>query len=481
MQIASKEGFIWEVATLTDGELRALLSLARSGATELAWARLDGLEDASVSGHASFLTLKGRLLKDRARKTNGTERAHLFAQSGEAYAAAAHLRPTDSYPLINAAAMALFAGDEALAKARASAALALIEDGIDPGETPYWRAATRAEALLLLGQDAAARVSLSAAINDAPQAWEDRAATLRQFAFLLNHRGQPDDWLDQLRPPPVLHFSGTLAIAPGDTEAALAIREAISRIAPGSGYGALAAGADIIAAEALVEGGAELHVVLPCAVDIFRALSVAPFGDRWTARFDRLIQTATSVECCFDTSALTRASVRQADAVVMGLAVSRSDLYECQARSLQVRRAGTAGGNGIWRASGRNLIDLAVETAAGTESAKVLPEGNIHFHLAQGKSEEPVLTVHPTFHHAMATANRDVCTAICCSLDDAQEPGIAEAMGMLKNAMPDAVLASRNVAFAALAEGACRHVEPLGEMALSSGQVPVFMLAFDGA
>ena len=55
-----------------------ILSLARTGATSLAWdafvsARLDGTEEVET------LTLKGRLLKDRAKQAAGAERAALFA------------------------------------------------------------------------------------------------------------------------------------------------------------------------------------------------------------------------------------------------------------------------------------------------------------------------------------------------------------------------------------------------------------------
>jgi hypothetical protein len=193
-------------------QISAILSLARSGATSRAW---EAFASAGLDARAddpAALTLKGRLLKDQARAAAGSERTTLFAESGAAYAAAARLRPTDSYPLINAAAMAVFAGDAASAETLAAMALSLIDDGIDPGETPYWREATRAEALLLLGRDAEAEQSLSSAITHAPQAWEDRAATLRQFGLILSARGQSTDWLDPLRPPPTLQYSGILRI-----------------------------------------------------------------------------------------------------------------------------------------------------------------------------------------------------------------------------------------------------------------------------
>ena len=111
-----------------------ILSLARSGATSRAWeaflaAGLNGVDEVEI------LTLKGRLLKDRARLAIGLERAELFAQAETAYERAAALHP-DSYPLINASAMALFAGERVQSELLANKVLHLIETGADKGETP---------------------------------------------------------------------------------------------------------------------------------------------------------------------------------------------------------------------------------------------------------------------------------------------------------------------------------------------------------
>ncbi|HEV7232657.1 MAG TPA: tetratricopeptide repeat-containing protein, partial [Sphingorhabdus sp.] len=90
------------------GSIKAILALARAGATSRAWEALvaSGLD--SAAGDPKALTLKGRLLKDRARQNSGEAAGSLYVQSARAYADAAALRP-DSYPLINAATMSLFA------------------------------------------------------------------------------------------------------------------------------------------------------------------------------------------------------------------------------------------------------------------------------------------------------------------------------------------------------------------------------------
>ena len=61
------------------------------------------------------------------------------------------------------------------------------------------------------------------------------------------------------------------------------------------GYGALAAGADILVAEAMLARGAALHVVLPFPVAAFKAASVTPRGADWLPRFDAALARAASL------------------------------------------------------------------------------------------------------------------------------------------------------------------------------------------
>ena len=53
------------------------------------------------------------------------------------------------------------------------------------------------------------------------------------------------------------------------------------------GYGQLACGADILIAEALLDRGGELHVVLPFAEEDFIKSSVAVGGAEWIARYEK--------------------------------------------------------------------------------------------------------------------------------------------------------------------------------------------------
>ena len=256
-------------------ELRhlAVLALARAGATSSAL-RLDaqwGLrhaEDAELSG------LYPRLLKDIAL---GTRRPADAEAAAAAYAALWH-RHRDGWHGINAAAMALLAGDRAAAAAIAGVVAAL------PDRGDYWSAATRAEAALLLGDAAAAAAWLRHADARAGADLSCRATTRRQLRWEAALLGADPSLADLLAIPDTIHFCGLIPDAPAD-EAAL--RAELDRALAGVGFafGSLAAGGDIAVAEAALARGIAVTVILPFPADLFVERSVRPAGEHWVARF----------------------------------------------------------------------------------------------------------------------------------------------------------------------------------------------------
>ena len=174
-----------------------------------------------------------------------------YAEAGEAYAASAQGEP-GSYPLINAATLALLGGKGARAKSLAQDVLNMLDENPLEAETPYWLAATRSEALLLLGQEAEAREALSDAIRKAPQAWEDHAATIGQFRLIVSELGVDAGWLERHLPPASLHFQGVMQLPTDETALHGEIDKWLAQKNIGFGYGALAAGADIVVAETLL-------------------------------------------------------------------------------------------------------------------------------------------------------------------------------------------------------------------------------------
>src|SRR5262249_60113957 len=106
------------------------------------------------------------------------------------------------------------------------------------------------------------------------------------------------------RRPAVLHYAGNIIGArggagrsPASAESGVAARicELLTARNVGFGYGSLAAGADILFAEAWRARGAQLHVLLPFRLDDFINESVRPAGQQWIKRFEACLANAKSV------------------------------------------------------------------------------------------------------------------------------------------------------------------------------------------
>ncbi len=274
--------------------LLPIIAHARAGALDHALRLFQDAGLDAVTDDAAVLSLKGRLLKDQGRRANGEQRRAFYARSAEAYGAAGAMNWA-TYPLINAASLSLLAGEPERAAALAQKVLDRLDRGDAEPDTPWWREATRAEAELLLGRTHEAWLTLQGAVALAPRAWEDHASTLRQFALILEAQGAPSDWLEPLRPPRSLHFAGHLGVDPDDAELAARVARLLEAENIGFGYGALAAGADIVIAEALLARGAALCLVLPASRAAFRTASVETFGEAWGRRFDAVLARAETI------------------------------------------------------------------------------------------------------------------------------------------------------------------------------------------
>lgn len=360
--------------------LPAIIALARSGALDRARRLFNeaGLDD--VTDDPATLSVHGRLLKDEARRAPAAERARLWREAGDAYARAADLSGA-TYHLINAATLALLAGDRAMAEERARRVLDKLDAGDTGPETPYYLGATRAEALLLLGRTGEARTALEAACRLAPEAWEDHASTLRQFSLILETLGGDATWLGPLQPPRSLHFAGHMGVA-DSAELRARIDALFDEERIGFAWGALAGGADLIVAEAVLARGAELHLVLPTPATLFRTESAVPLGGDWPTRFDAVLEQAASVQVVEPgLAATTMLHIRLAAEIAMGKAVMKAASLASEAVQLLLADPETATSatsliGAHWRRSGRRQarLDLPRQgTAAG--AGKPLSEG----------------------------------------------------------------------------------------------------------
>jgi tetratricopeptide (TPR) repeat protein len=279
---------------------RAVLSLANAGATALALEKyyefgLDKRDETDVR------SLLGRLKKDQAFAATGEARAALFRE-GRALYEDAFRSATDAgdpeayYPAINAATLALFAGDAEAAGRLAGEVLDLLAPRIatlDEGAADrYWVLATALEAHLVRGDLDATRGLVDQVVAAAGHDDAALATTGRQLERIVQAKKLDSSVLGAFKPPTVVHFLGSNKQA---ATVAADISTLLKGIHIGAAYGSLAAGADILFAEALLEQGVALNVVLPFATGDFIEQFVRPAGEAWVTRFEDCLAAAKTV------------------------------------------------------------------------------------------------------------------------------------------------------------------------------------------
>ena len=320
--------------------------------------------------------LNARLLKEQAFGAAGgapEERAHA---SFAAYHRLFEARQ-GYYPGVNAATMALIAGDAERARAIAEHLTATL----DPDAEDYWPLATRAEALLIARRGKEAVQALARAGSARGGDDGAKATTILQLSRLAPLIGADLDALvSALNPRNVAVLSGHLFRGSELNEGAQQATEAeirkradalLAEHNVGFLYGALAAGSDIIIAEAALARGAEFHCVLPFPTERFIDSSVR-IGDppghegKWEARF-RAILDGSLGPCSLTVMEPAEPPERDLDGAFFyafryaaGEALQRAATLQSRCRLIVVSDAaesGTiAGANQVltdWRAHGR--------------------------------------------------------------------------------------------------------------------------------
>ena len=146
------------------------------------------------------------------------------------------------------------------------------------------------------------------------------------------------------------------------------IRSYLAQQRIGFAYGSLASGADILVAEALLDQGVSLQVVLPFDTAEFERTSVSPAGPGWVDRFRACLARAESVVHASDSSFMGDDELfGYAGRIAMGHALNRAAFLDAPAEQLAIWDqaegavlAGTAHDVAVWRASGHptHLIPL---------------------------------------------------------------------------------------------------------------------------
>ncbi len=291
------------------------------------------------------------------------------------------------FPTINAATLSLVAGDRETARVFANRALALVDASSD--ET-FYAVATQAEARLLLGDLTAAGSDLERAAGLHGGDFGAVSTARRQLRMICTITGTEPGILAALAGPSVAHFCGHMIAGSDGSQhlrqfdermAALQIAEVLIHRRVSFAYGSLAAGADILWAEALLGSGAELHVVLPFAVDDFLDSSVAPSGPGWVSRFHRCLEAAESITYAIDDRFLgSDVLFTYCAELAMGLALLRARFLDSEAFQLALYDGvpatgaiGTAADVASWRRTNHEVICIAPVDRPGDGRERRLP------------------------------------------------------------------------------------------------------------
>jgi Adenylate and Guanylate cyclase catalytic domain len=364
---------------------RAVLCLASTNATaqaahlfeklglDLAEPQIGGLAPAF---RMDIPSLKARLRKDAALHAAGEARRVGFCEAATLYERCYHREaaadnPEAYYPAINAATLWLLAEDRDRAARLAHDVLARL--AARPGKPSYYELVSAAEARLILGEVDAARALMGRARAEisgtADADYRGLAGTIRQLRLVVGANRIDPVVLASLAPPKVVHYCGHIIAAPRtqgrfpanqENRVRDQIKRQLAAMDIGFAYGSLAAGADILFAEAVLDRGASLNLVLPFDRREFIRASVRPSGKGWVGRFERCLAAATTVHYATGDHYLGDDQLfTYCSQLAMGLALLRARHLATAAEQLAVwdgaapaGPAGTAVDVANWRHSG---------------------------------------------------------------------------------------------------------------------------------
>ncbi|MFL6590649.1 MAG: TRAFs-binding domain-containing protein [Chthoniobacterales bacterium] len=279
---------------------RMALALAQMGSSGRAQAILNALvaEDPTNRETLSILgrTYKDQWCADPAREEN-------LRHSFEHYNRAFEVEPPDSYPGINAATIALLLKETDRAKQLATKVLEICQKQPDD----YWKLATVAEALVVLGDMDGAKNAYRSAVALEKDNLRAFSSTRKQARTLSRQIHGRSDVFDECFPiPKLVIFSGHMIDAPDrrtprfppskEGEIKALLEKQLAAMNAGIGFSSAASGSDILFLEAMIARGGTIHLVLPWPAEEFVKTSVAVAGEGdWTKRFEYVLDRAASI------------------------------------------------------------------------------------------------------------------------------------------------------------------------------------------
>ena len=296
---------------------RAAHALCKAGSPLIATQVLEELAASGVND-VETQSLLASAYKDLCENTTDNDKKQEYADMAIARYEQAYLgrkslgeeesRPDNLYyPCINIAFMHFVCMNYEKAREYASTAADMCFSILEKDDSNYWVRATQAEAFLLLGQieEALDAYALAVELQSAKPSF---IASTRKQALQICSLYEDENIRQRITNAfPTLGIvacSGHLIDTPGKArrfpqEAELIVRakieEKLDFMGASCGYSSAACGTDIIFLEAMADRGGETHIFLPFDKEEFIHTSVVRGGGDWVARFEKVLDDATSV------------------------------------------------------------------------------------------------------------------------------------------------------------------------------------------
>jgi len=324
----------------------------------------------NLSNDEYVRALEARILKDLAFESLDKKQP-IFGLDKEKFNTAAITyhrafnKNGSHYSAINAATLYLLSGDRTQALELASSAFDIACEDQGP---QYFPLATKAEACILLNKPDEARRYIDAAAKHNENNLLTRARTYHQLELVCRYLEIDSEIFDPLLPETVIHYCGHIfnQNRPLSEQSEREITRRIEAVISGKhcavAYGSLAAGADIMFAEAILKQGSELNVWLPFGMESFCDELVRPSGEDWVLRFHDCIKKAHTVSCATESEFLGESSLFNfCSDVAMGMAIMRANSLGAKLMQVAVwdqveasQRSGTYTNIAKWKGFGHH-------------------------------------------------------------------------------------------------------------------------------
>lgn len=283
---------------------KAALAQARGGSPTRAIDILEPLLEEEEHLEDTYGIL-ARAYKDLWEKSHDPHKKNEYGKKSQELYAKGFEKSEGYYTGLNSATMLLFLGESHASKLLAEKITSICTKLLSDSSNDYWLIASLAEAQLISGKVDEAALSYRAALQLNGIGPAEIASTRKQALAIAKVMGVESKISPIFRIPSVIVFSGHMVDHPNrpqprfpaenEAQARTEIEEHLTKMNAGFGYSSAACGGDIIFIEAMLDRGAEVHIVLPFEKEDFIKESVVFAGGNWRQRFEKALKKATSV------------------------------------------------------------------------------------------------------------------------------------------------------------------------------------------